>query len=111
MNEAMKAYKQALTLDENNIISLQCIGWLSFQLEKLKDALTYINKANLINEDDTDILYMKARCYLKQKQYSHSYDCLNKCLTLDGENSTFWCSLGILFAEMNQVLRDSHFLN
>lgn len=99
----MKAYKHALTLDDNNLKALQCAGWLCFQLEKTSEALDYLTKASLINEDDANILYMKSRCYLKLKQHSKAYDNLHKCLSKDSTNSMYWCSLGILFAEMGQV--------
>lgn len=99
----MKTYKHALTLDENNLKALQCTGWLSFQLDRTNEALDYLTKAGLINEDDTSIFYMKARCYLKMKQHSKAYDCLHRCISKEPSNSMYWCSLGILFAEMNQV--------
>lgn len=99
----MKAYKHALTLDETNLKALQCAGWLSFQIDKNGEALDYLIRANLISDEDPNITYMISRCYLKAKQYSKAYECLHKCITKEPKNSTFWCSLGILFAEMNQV--------
>jgi len=103
INEAVKAYKHALTLDETNLKALQCAGWLSFQIDKNGEALDYLIRANLISDEDPNITYMISRCYLKAKQYSKAYECLHKCITKEPKNSTFWCSLGILFAEMNQV--------
>jgi len=99
----MKTYKYALTLDENNLNALKNVGWLSFQLDRTNEALDNLTKAGLINDEDTNILYMKSRCYLKLKQYNKAYDCLHKCLSKEASNSAYWCSLGILFAEMNQV--------
>jgi len=99
----VKTYKHALTLDETNLKALQCAGWLSFQLERSNEALDYLTKASLIDEDDVNIMFMKGRCYLKAKQYNKAYDCFHKSLTKEPKNSMFWCSLGILFAEMNQV--------
>jgi len=105
----MKTYKHALTLDENNLDALQYTGWLSFQFDKTQEALDYLTKASLINDEDTNILYMKSRCYLKLKQYNKAYDYLHKCLTKEANNSAYWCSLGILFAEMNQVFLFENF--
>ena len=92
-----------MTLDETNLKALKCAGWLSFQLDKTNEALDYITKASIISDDDIHILYMKARCSLKLKQYNKAYDSLHKCISEDPVNSMYWCSLGILFAEMNQV--------
>jgi len=103
INEALKAYKHAFTLDETNLKALQCAGWLSFQIEKTGEALEYLIRASLISDEDPNITYMISRCYLKTKQYSKAYESLHKCITKEPKNSTFWCSLGILFAEMNQV--------
>ena len=104
MNEAMQTYKYALMLDENNYRALQCLGWLNFQLDKVNDALENLNKAGLLNDDDHNTNYMKARCFLKLSQHNKAYDCLHKCITKDSSNSTTWCSLGILFSELTQVL-------
>jgi len=90
-------------LDENNPRALQCLGWVYFQLEKVNDALEQLSKAENLNEDDANINYMKARCYLKLSQHNKAYECLQKCITKDPSNFQCWNSLGILFAELTQV--------
>jgi len=90
-------------LDENNYRALQCLGWIYFQLEKTNEALEQLSKVGLMNDDDNNTNYMKARCYLKLSQHNKAYDCLQKCITKDPSNSQYWNSLGILFAELTQV--------
>ena len=99
----MQTYKYALILDENNYRAMQCIGWLCFQLDKINEALEHLNKASLLNDNEANTQYMKARCYLKLSQHNKAYECLHKCINKDSSNSTYWCSLGILFAELTQV--------
>jgi len=90
-------------LDENNMDALKLLGWLCFQQDKVNESMEYLKKANLINEDDITVSYMQGRCYLKMKQHNKAYDCFHKCLSKDPDNSSYWCSLGILFAELTQV--------
>lgn len=103
MNEATQTYKYALILDENNYRALQCFGWLYFQLDKVTEALEYLNKVSAINDEDPNTQYMKGRCNLKLGQHYKAYEAFHKAISKDQSNSTFWSSLGILFSELNQV--------
>ena len=46
---------------------------------------------------------MIARCNLKMKQYTEAFDNLMKALAKRQDNSNYWCSLGILYAELDKV--------
>lgn len=102
MEGALKTYKYALMINENQK-SLLCAGWLCFQLDKVEQALLYMKKAEALIPEDFNISYIVARCHLKLKQHTTAYDCIHKCLSKEPTNHIYWGSLGILFAELNQV--------
>lgn len=92
-------------VQENNPKALRCAGWLCFQLDLFEQALGYLTKVEMISPNDADVIYVIARCHLKMKQHTTAYDCLHKCLSKEPTNSIYWSSLGILFAELMQVLK------
>ena len=46
---------------------------------------------------------MIARCNLKLKHYPEALDNLMKALAKKQDNPNYWCSLGILYGELNRV--------
>ena len=46
---------------------------------------------------------MLGRCYMTQEKYRKAYDAYQQAVYRDGENPTFWCSIGVLYYQINQV--------
>jgi len=100
---ALKTYKYATMIQENNPKAIILAGWLCYQNDQYEQALLYFNRADALIQNNAEITYIIARCHLKLKQHTTSYDCLHKCLTKEPESDLYWSSLGILFGELNQL--------
>jgi cytochrome c-type biogenesis protein CcmH/NrfG len=40
---------------------------------------------------------------MAQQQYRKAYDAYQQAVYRDGRNPTFWCSIGVLYYQINQV--------
>ena len=50
------------------------------------------------------MLYLGAvgRCYMSQQKYPKAYEAYQQAVYRDGRNPTFWCSIGVLYYQINQ---------
>jgi len=102
-NEAMTTYRYVVMLDEKNVVAIQALSWLLFQQDKPEEALNLLAKLSPLKDEKPSMIYIQARCFLKLNEYKKAYDCLQRAINLDPSNSTYWSSLGILFAELLQL--------
>ena len=52
---------------------------------------------------DGQTWYVLGRCYMQQQKYRKAYDAYQQAVYRDGRNPTFWCSIGVLYYQINQV--------
>lgn len=45
---------------------------------------------------------MLGRCYMSQQKYPKAYEAYQQAVYRDGRNPTFWCSIGVLYYQINQ---------
>ena len=56
-----------------------------------------------VDRNDGQSWYLLGRCYMAQQNYKKAYDCYQQAVYKDGRNPTFWCSIGVLYYQTNQV--------
>jgi tetratricopeptide (TPR) repeat protein len=62
----------------------------------------------LTDRNDGQSWYLLGRCYMSQQNYKKAYDCYQQAVYKDGRNPTFWCSIGVLYYQTNQVCVRCH---
>lgn len=45
---------------------------------------------------------MLGRCYMAQQKFPKAYEAYQQAVYRDGRNPTFWCSIGVLYYQINQ---------
>lgn len=57
-----------------------------------------------MNPDNADAQswYLLGRCYMAQQKFSKAYEAYQQAVYRDGRNPTFWCSIGVLYYQINQ---------
>src|ERR1700761_3658061 len=46
--------------------------------------------------------YPPGRCYMAQQKFPKAYEAYQQAVYRDGRNPTFWCSIGVLYYQINQ---------
>jgi general transcriptional corepressor CYC8 len=84
---------------------LQQLGWLfhqqnSFQNQDL--AISYLNRSIESDPGEAQTHYLLGRCYMAQQKYKEAYEAYQQAVLRDGKNPIFWCSIGVLYYQLNQ---------
>jgi glucose repression mediator protein len=51
---------------------------------------------------DAQSWYLLGRCYMAQQKFPKAYEAYQQAVYRDGRNPTFWCSIGVLYYQINQ---------
>jgi glucose repression mediator protein len=103
---AKDAYERVLKETPNNAKVLQQLGWLHYHnphLGGVDVAVGYLMKSLDAEPGDGQTWYVLGRCYMQQQKYRKAYDAYQQAVYRDGRNPTFWCSIGVLYYQINQV--------
>jgi len=104
IKEAIKNFNYALSLDPENKDELLYTIALSFiQLNRYKDAIQYLLKANKIDPDNPSYLYELGFCYNKINELNKSIEFYTKYLELDPFADNIWYNLGIVYNKANEL--------
>ena len=103
---AKDAYENVLKLNPNHAKVLQQLGWLyhhNTQWGNQDVAISYLMRSIDADQNDGQTWYLLGRCYMAQQKYRKAYDAYQQAVYRDGRNPTFWCSIGVLYYQINQV--------
>lgn len=75
--DAEKALKFAQRFDKNNLYVLNELGEISYNLEKYKEAVKYLENARKINPKEADVFYL-GMTYLQLERYKEARDIFYK---------------------------------
>ena len=84
---ALKTFKDAINLDENNYKGYLGLGKCYLKNENYKNAIKYLKLAEYREENDSDIYLRLAEAYKGLKQYTFVEEQLNMAETIDPENT------------------------
>ncbi|KAJ3330134.1 hypothetical protein HDU76_006366 [Blyttiomyces sp. JEL0837] len=102
---AREAYERVLQENPNHAKVLQQLGWLyhqnsSFQNQEL--AISFLTRSLEADQNDAQTYYLLGRCYMAQQKYAKAYESYQQAVLRDGKNPIFWCSIGVLYYQLNQ---------
>ncbi|KIM57902.1 hypothetical protein SCLCIDRAFT_129306, partial [Scleroderma citrinum Foug A] len=101
---AKDAYERVIADNLTHAKVLQQLGWLyhqdgsSFQNQEL--AIQYLTKslkAGVLPSSPS-----KKYAYMAGQKYNKAYEAYQQAVYHDGRNPTFWCSIGVLYFQINQ---------
>jgi glucose repression mediator protein len=85
---------------------LQQLGWLYHNKQVMGNqdvAISCLMRSIEADSTDGQTWYLLGRCYMAQQKYRKAYDAYQQAVYRDGRNPTFWCSIGVLYYQINQV--------
>ena len=122
----METYERILAENPDNAKALQKLGWLHHQdssepFQNQELAIQYLTKSleagtclrgvlrcpemNVLPDpSDADSWNMLGRAYVASLMYKKAYKAYHQTALSHGHNSTFWCSIGVLYSQVNQSL-------
>ncbi|KZV84685.1 hypothetical protein EXIGLDRAFT_776267, partial [Exidia glandulosa HHB12029] len=89
----------------NHAKVLRQLGWLYhlpqalFQNQDL--VVQYLTKSLEADASDAQSWYLLGRAYLAGWKYGKAYEAYQQAVYRDGRNPTFWCSIGVLYFQIN----------
>lgn len=85
---------------------LQQLGWLYNQpdtdFHDRDQAVQLLKRSLEIDDTDSQTWYLLGRCLIAQKKYNEAYEAYQQAVYRDGRNPIFWCSIGVLYYQINQ---------
>jgi tetratricopeptide (TPR) repeat protein len=68
-SDAITTYKLVLSKDADNAEAFAGLGWVNYQMHKIKEAIAYEKKAIALDPQSAEPHYYLAAIYMSQKQY------------------------------------------
>ena len=96
LKEAERFFILAAEADDSNYLAFYNLGLLASDQDRLEDALTWLEKALALKNDDVDILTALGTVHLKAGRNSEAEILFQKALKM-GENEVIYNNLGTIF--------------
>lgn len=104
---AKGAYERVLMEKPDDAKVLQQFGWLFAQpntsFTNEQTAIEYLTRSLKADSNDAQSWYLLGRCYIAQQNYHKAYEAYQQAVYRDARNPAFWCSIGVLYYQINQV--------
>ncbi|NLP43250.1 MAG: tetratricopeptide repeat protein [Peptococcaceae bacterium] len=101
-DQAYKLFNKAYNLNQNDPILLNNLGYVCFKLGRTRKAIEYYNQALDIEPSNITVLYNLSICFLAKGQLEEACKTLEKLISLDSENSSFWVLLGNTYEQLSR---------
>jgi tetratricopeptide (TPR) repeat protein len=102
-----EAYELVLAENPDHAKVLQQLGWLYHQqtasFANQAMAVQYLTRSLKSDDSDPQSWYLLGRCYMAEQNYNKAYEAYQQAVYRDSRNPTFWCSIGVLYFQINQV--------
>ncbi|KAI0040507.1 TPR-like protein [Auriscalpium vulgare] len=103
---AREAYEHVVQENPAHAKVLQQLGWLYHQdgpnFQNQDVAIQYLTKSLEADPADAQSWYLLGRAYMAGQKYNKAYEAYQQAVYRDGRNPTFWCSIGVLYFQINQ---------
>ena len=104
---AKEAYERVLAEKPDDAKVLQQYGWLFYQHDtsftSKSHAIECLTRSLKADSNDAQSWYFLGRCYIAENNYHKAYEAYQQAVYRDARNPAFWCSIGVLYYQINQV--------
>ncbi len=102
LDEAEKAYRDILKLDESNVFTLANLAAILVELGRLEEAETYLKRALAGDPQDAFSLSLFGILRFRQQKFDEAFEALSQSAAIDPENSDTQNYLGITLSQRGQ---------
>jgi len=100
--DAEKAYREILALDEKNVFTLGNLAAILVERGKLEEGEGLLTRALDVDPEDPFSLSLRGIIRFRQQRYDEAFDALSKSAVLDPENADTQNYLGITLSQRGQ---------
>lgn len=104
---AKEAFERVLGGNPIHAKAMQQLGWLYHQqtapFANQDMAIQLLTRSLELDGNDPQSWYLLGRCYMAKQNYNKAYEAYQQAVYRDGRNPTYWCSIGVLYYQINQV--------
>lgn len=105
MKEAIKNFKYALRLDPDYQDIPTIYSYMASclkEIEKYKDAIDILKKAEEYDSGRTDIYNLMGFCYFKLKEHKRAIECFEKVIQIDPGSAIDYANIAVNYKEMGK---------
>lgn len=103
MEEAARAFEDALRIDPNHIESLLKLGYTRFHMNDLSSAMEAYNKVHEIDVTNAEAWNLKGLIYYRQKNYEKALDSVEKSIDSDSMDGMSWYNKACYHSLLNHI--------
>ena len=103
MDEAARAFEDALRIDPNHIESLLKLGYTRFHMNDLASAMEAYNKVHEIDITNAEAWNLKGLIFYRQKNYDKALDSVEKSIDSDAKDGMSWYNKACYHSLLNHI--------
>lgn len=103
MEDAIKAFEDALRIDPGHVDSLLKVGYTRFHMNDLAGAMDAYNKVHEIDVTNADAWNLKGLIYYRQKNYEKALESVEKAIESDPTDSMSWYNRACYHSLLNHI--------
>ena len=103
MEEAARAFADALRVDPTHVPSLLKLGYTRFHMNDLSGAMEAYNKVHEIDVTNAEAWNLKGLIYYRQKNYDKALDCVEKAIDSNSTDGMSWYNKACYHSLLNHI--------
>lgn len=103
MEEAARAFEDALRVDPTHVPSLLKLGYTRFHMNDLSGAMEAYNKVHEIDVTNAEAWNLKGLIYYRQKNYDKALDCVEKAIDSNSADGMSWYNKACYHSLLNHI--------
>ncbi|MDE1813573.1 MAG: tetratricopeptide repeat protein [Thaumarchaeota archaeon] len=103
MDDAARAFEDALRIDPTHIESLLKLGYTRFHMNDLSSAMEAYNKVHEIDVTNAEAWNLKGLIYYRQKNYDKALDSVEKAIDSDSMDGMSWYNKACYHSLLNHI--------
>ena len=103
MDEAARAFEDALRIDPGHVDSLLKLGYTRFHMNDLSSAMEAYNKVHEIDVTNAESWNLKGLIYYRQKNYDKALECVEKAIDSNPTDGMSWYNRACYHSLLNHI--------
>lgn len=103
MEDAVRAFEEALQIDPGHVDSLLKLGYAQFHMGNLAGAMESYNKVHEIDVTNADAWNLKGLIYYRQKNYEQAIECVEKAIDSNPTDGMSWYNKACYNSLLNHI--------